>query len=398
MVLLLEPMPHVRSATAVFLTPCGNAYDPADQLGLAGLLAGMSTRGAGDRDNRELSLALDNLGADRGENVGALNTAFSAGSLARDLPAVLDIYADILRRPHLPADELEPLQMQALQDLQGIEDSPQELAMIELGRRYYPSPLNRHTAGTVEGVEAATVEAVRELHRRQVRPNGTILAVAGNVGWDALRDRVEGLFADWPQAAETPVVPDPPAPQSWHIEKDTQQTHIGLAFPSVPRTDPDYFAARGAVEVLSAGFSSRLFTAMRERDGLCYAASASYVGMKDRGSVFGYTGTRPDRAQKALGVMLTEFRRLADGVEADELERVQAGLKTSLIMQQESTAARARGIAADWYYLGRVRPVEEIQGEIDGLSPTRIAAHLARHPLTTPTVVTVGPAALEIQT
>jgi predicted Zn-dependent peptidase len=394
LVLLAERMPHVRSATLYCLVPAGCAYDPADQLGLANILAGLMTRGAGDRDNEALSLALDNLGVDRGESVGLLNMWFYGGTLARNLPAALDIYADILRRPHLPDDDLEPVQMQSLQDLQGIEDSPQDKVMIELRKRYYPTPLNRDTTGTSDGVKAATIKSVRSLYRRQFRPNGTILSVAGNVDWPALVAQVERLFGDWPRGEETPVVPAKPAPQSVHLEKDSQQTQIGLAFPSVALPDADYMAARGAVGVLSAGMSSRLFTEVREKRGLCYAVSASHETMKDRGAVIGYSGTRPDRAQETLDVMLAEMRKLRNGIETDELDRVKAGLKTSLIMQQESTSARAGGIARDWYYLGRVRSFDEIQSEIDRLSIPHIMDHLDRYPYSSPTVVTLGPAAL----
>jgi predicted Zn-dependent peptidase len=94
--------------------------------------------------------------------------------------------------------------------------------------------------------------------------------------------------------------------------------------------------------------------------------------------------------------MLGELRRLRDGVEEDELDRVKAGLKTALIMQQESTSARAGSIARDWYFLGRVRSFDEIQGEIDRLSTKAILDHLDRFPLADPTVVTLGPAPLTV--
>jgi len=67
--LLAERMGHVRSAALNVLIPAGCVYDPPDQLGLGAMLADLITRGAGDRDSRELTLALDNLGLDRSESV-----------------------------------------------------------------------------------------------------------------------------------------------------------------------------------------------------------------------------------------------------------------------------------------------------------------------------------------
>jgi predicted Zn-dependent peptidase len=93
-----------------------------------------------------------------------------------------------------------------------------------------------------------------------------------------------------------------------------------------------------------------------------------------------------------------ELLRLQDEIEAEEVERVQAGLKSSLIMQEESTSARAGSLASDWYYLGRVRTSEEIRAAIDGLTPRRIVNHLRRHPPRDFTVVTLGPQPLRVRT
>ena len=86
--------------------------------------------------------------------------------------------------------------------------------------------------------------------------------------------------------------------------------------------------------------SSRLFTEVREKRGLCYAVYATCHSLRDRGSVLCYAGTSTERAQETLDVLLAELRRLGDGIQADELQRLKARIKSTLIMQQESSAAR----------------------------------------------------------
>ncbi len=394
--LLAERMDHVRSATMYLLVPGGYTHDPPDRLGTATVLAEMLPRGAGDRDSKKLSLDLDNLGADRGESVGPFNIVLSAGTLGRNLGPVLDIYADIVRRPHLPDDELEPAQELALQDILGLEDSPQEKVILELKSRYYPAPLNQDRYGTAEGVQAVTPAFLREHYAARFRPSGAILSVAGAINWPELRDRVGHLFGDWSGVAPLSPEPGSHSPKSDHVQKETQQTQIALAFPGAAFADPDYYAARGAVGVLSGGMSARLFTEVREKRGLCYSVYATHDTVKDRGTVIGYSGTGADRAQETLDVMLGEFRRLRDGIEADEVDRVRAALKTSLVMQQESTSSRASSMASDWFYLKRVRTVEEVGAAIDGLTAAKILAYLDRFPFRDPTVVTLGPAPLTI--
>jgi predicted Zn-dependent peptidase len=395
--LLAERMEHVRSAALNFLVPAGCIYDPPGQLGTASMLSDLITRGAGPRGSKELTLALDNLGLDRDESVGSYHMRFWAATLARNLPAALELYADILRRPHLPEDEIEPVRALALQDLQGLEDEPRQKVLIELRRHQYPPPLSHDRRGTEEGLTSLTSGHVRAFYQRYFTPRDTILSVAGNIDWEPLRDQVGRLFADWQGGGKPDVKLGPQPRRRAHLPKETAQTQIGIAYPSVPFGDPGYYAALGAVNVLSGGMSSRLFTEVREKKGLCYAVWATYQTFTDRASVLCYAGTTNERAQETLDVTLEELRRLPQGVTREELERVQAGLKSSLIMQEESTSARAGTLASDWFYLGRVRSREEIQSAIDALTPRRIAAHLRRHPPGDFTIVTLGPKPLRVK-
>jgi len=394
--LLAERMDHVRSATFAFLVPAGFTREAATRLGLASALAELMTRGAGGHGSQALTTALDNLGTDRNESVGPFNLVMAAGTLGRNVPAALKLYADILRRPHLPEDELEPVQELLTEDILGLEDSPQDLVMLELKKRYYPAPLNRNRFGVAEQIKALTIADVRAYFAANVHPTGAILSVAGAVDFDALRDQVGELFGDWAGRPATPLAVEPHTPASVHLTRDTQQTQVALAVPSAPFTDPDYYAARGAVGVLSGGMSARLFTEVREKRGLCYSVYASHDTVKDRAALVCYAGTRTDRAQETLDVLVAELKRLREGVTVEELDRLKASLKTSLVMQQESTGARASAMASDWFYLGRVRTLDETQAAVNGVDEAAILKYLDRFPVANPTVVTLGPKALDV--
>jgi predicted Zn-dependent peptidase len=394
--LLAERMDHVRSAAVNILVPAGAIYDPPGREGLGTLLAELIIRGAGERDSRALTLALDNLGLDRSESVGGVHLRFSGATLARNLPAVLEIYADIVCRPHLPEGEVQSVQALALQDLAGLEDDPRQKVLLELRKRHYPAPLSNDRRGTPEGIESTTLADIQTHYRKHFHARGTIVSVAGNIEWAPLYEQVERLFADWTAGEDCEPACGPSLAVVEHIPKETTQTQIGIAYPSVRFGEPDYYAALGAVNVLSGGMSSRLFTEVREKEGLCYAVWATYQTYKDRASVIAYAGTTTPRAQETLDVTLRELRRLRDGIEVDEVERVRAGLKSSLIMQEESTASRASAIASDWYYLGRVRSFDEIQVAIDGLTPKSIVDHLERYPPRDFAIVTLGEKALNV--
>ncbi|MEO6808347.1 MAG: pitrilysin family protein [Isosphaeraceae bacterium] len=392
LVLVAETMPNVRSAAFTFLVPAGAAFEPEGRGGTATMLAEWITRGAGDRDSRTLLTDLDNLGVSHGESASTVHTSASAATLGRNLIPALEIYADILRRPHLANDEVEPIRALTLQGLQSLDDDPGSKVIYELRRRHFADPWGRPAPGTIEGVEAVTPDELRAFYRQAYRPNGAILAVAGAIDWPVLRDAVGRLFDDWAPQPVPAVKTLPSGPKRDHLDKDTQQIQIALAYPTATFNDPDYYLARASAAILGGYASARLFTEVREKRGLCYTVYAGYESLKDRAAVLCYAGTSADRAQKTLDVTLAEIHRLAQsGVDAEELETMRAGLKSSLIMQQESSMSRSGSLAADWFYLGRVRTLKEIAGALNALTPEAVSAFAARQPLDDLTIVTLGP-------
>jgi predicted Zn-dependent peptidase len=400
LVLVAEVMPGVQSAAFSLLLPAGAAYEGAAGLNLGGGAATMAaewiSRGAGPRDSRELLTALDNLGVSHAESAQTLHTSLAVATLGRNMGPALEIFADMVLRPHLDDDEVEPIRALCLQNLRSLEDDPGTKVIYELRRRHFPDPWGRPSPGTTEGVTALTPDQLRQFLQETYRPNGAILGVAGAIDWPLLRDAVGRLFGDWKPRAE-PLVPERPGgPARDHILRETQQIQIALAYPAATVASPDYYRARAAAAILGGYSSARLFTEVREKRGLCYSVYASYEGQLNRAAILCYAGTSADRAQQTLDVMLAEIERLGrEGVALHELDTMRAGLKSSLIMAQESSMSRSGSLATDWFFLGRVRPIEEIAAELDALTPDSVSDYASR--LEKPrdmTILTLGPTAL----
>lgn len=396
LMLIVEPMQDVQSASFSFLVPAGSVYDGPGKNGSAGMLADWISRGAGDRDSRALSATLDNLGLQRNENAGTQHITFAGALVADRLIDSLRIYSDILRRPSFPEDQFESVQLGAEQALRAIEDEPQQKALVELRRNSFQKPWSLPSDGTLEDLPNITAESVRAHYDRCFRPNGAILGVAGNVDVDEIVRAVAEVYGDWEPRPDVEITPGGYGPKRIAIEHESAQTHIGLSYPSVPYSDPEYYAAWAAVGVLSGGSSSRLFTEVREKRGLCYSVSASLNSMKHEGRVICYAGTQNERAQETLDVTLEEINKLGDGIEDSELERCKARAKSSLIMQQESTYARSGSIARDWFYLGRITTLQEVRDEIDSLTPAIVLDYVKRHPADDLNVLTIGPQELTV--
>jgi predicted Zn-dependent peptidase len=394
--LLTEQMAGVQSAAMTLLVPAGSASDPVDRGGSSTVLSDLVLRGAGPRDSRQLTDHLDSLGLQRSSSVGVHHSRFGCAALAGRVIEGLETYADIIRRPHLPADGFSSARDLALQALAGVDDEPRQKLMIRLREWHLPSPYGRNSMGSVPELEKLTVEQCKYDHAERYHAQGAILAVAGNVEFGTVRDAVEKQFGSW-NGREHPAFELLPPPGNVHHEQQaSEQTHIGIAWPSVPETSEDYYTVRMAVEVLSGGMSGRLFTEVREKRGLCYSVWAGYSSLKGLGSIFGYAGTSNDRAQATLDCFVAELHRMQKGVTPEELARAKIGIKASTIMQGESTSARAGAIAHDFFMRGRIRTLEEIKSAIDAVTVDRVNAYLKDHSAGPFTFVTVGPKALKL--
>jgi predicted Zn-dependent peptidase len=395
---LVQPMPWQRTAAFSLCLRGGVHAEPEHLRGLGGLTCEMIQRGAGDYSSRDLVAVQDNLGIDRNSGVNAALVAFGAAMPAESLQQAIEIHADIVRRPHLPADQLDDARMMMTQELRAIEDEPTHRVMRRLRELHYGDKLGRSIYGTDKGIQTITQDDVNDFYSSNYHTGGGILAVAGNVETSAVMQWVTAAFGDWKTGPIDSL--DPPCGQSTyeHIESPSSQTHIGFAFESIPYGHPEYFKMRAGIGILSDGMSSRLFDRVREQRGLCYTVSASCHSMQHTGGVFGYAGTTPERAQETLDVSLHEIEHLIDDLAQDELDRWQVRIQSSLIMEQESSASRASSLASDFYQIGRVMTTEELESVIESLTLPEIRDYWMAHAPENYRIVTLGPNPLSTPT
>ena len=245
LVLLAEPMNWLESAAFTILVPSGCVHEPPSRSGLSGFTCEMALRGAGPRDSRRFINDLDCLGVERSESVGEAHTRFGGAAQADNLPDALTIFADLLQRPHFPPDQLEAGRHVMFQELRAVEDEPAQKVMLQLRQQHYPDPWGRPSQGDAEGIDATSIDDIRRFFQQAYHPTGTIIGVAGRIDWPSLRDIVGGLFEEWKPTESLPLVESTPGPDYAHLPYDSNQTHIGIAYRSVPYRSEDYFPAWG---------------------------------------------------------------------------------------------------------------------------------------------------------
>ena len=397
MVLLGEPMEAVESVAFGFMMPAGEARLPDGCCGAGSVIADWIFRGAGDKNSRQLSDAIDGLGLVRGRSVGSSHIAIGAALEAGNLAEALDLYADIILKPSLKDDQFELARQLAIDDVLSLDDDPRYKVMLKLREQFYPNPLGRNTVGDIVELKALTAQISGQIIKDKFNLSQTIFSVAGKYDFDDVCHQIERLFESEKQDNVESAELGARKGKYTHIDNDGAQVHIGLMTETVKPTDEDYYNARVAISVLSGGMSARLFTEVREKRGLCYAIGARYHGLKEAAGIMCYAGSSPDKAQETLDCIVGEFNRLGEGISREEIDRAKVGLKSSLIVQSESSSSRAGAIGSDHYMLGRVRSLDEIKDSIEAASVDSVLAFLRNNPFSDFTVVTIGPKQVNIQ-
>ncbi|MCO8124139.1 insulinase family protein [Stieleria sp. TO1_6] len=396
MTVLVQPMPWLRTAAFTLSLRGGIEYESSPAAGLASMVCEMVQRGAGHYSSRDLVAVQDNLGMDRNSGVSTATVSFGSAMPTESFSEALKLYSDIVRRPHLPADQFDDARMMMIQELRAIEDEPTQRVMRRVRELQYGSRLGRGNQGTCESLSALTSQDVQDFYQANYHAGGSILTVAGCVDPAAVVEQIEAVFGDW-KSNPVPAAPTPDGhPAYEHLEADSSQTHIAFAFPSIQYGHPDYFRMRAGVGILSDGMSSRLFDRVREKRGLCYTVSASCHSLVNAGGIFGYAGTTPARAQETLDVTLGEIKNLPVDLEQSELDRWKVRIESGLIMEQESSASRASSLASDFLQIGRALTTEELSEIIQSLTLDDVKDYWETHPPADYRIVTLGPEKLSV--
>jgi|SRR5690625_597189 len=388
--LVYEPMPWLRSLSMSVLLPVGSINDPVGEEGSANVLSEWLGRGAGELGSREFNDRLEGLGVRRGGGAGREAMSVSASMLAQELPNAFPLLADMLRRPQLSDDQFASSRELAIQELASLDDSPGQKLGEALNAHFFSSAHGRSPYGTMEGLAGLTPDSVRADFERRFTPQGTIIAAAGGDEWERLVELTEAHFSDWqgePAASEPARIGEP---GRFHVEEDASQVQIGIAFPSLEPTHPDWYKHSIALGVLSSGMGSRLFSEVREKRGLVYMVFAAARAVRGFGYVIGRAGTTPEKATETIDVMLAEFNRLREGVSEAELERSKTGSLSQLVMQGESSGARASALTTDMLLRGAPRSLDEAREQVARLTLGDVNGYLGSLPAPEPLIVTLG--------
>lgn len=394
---VVEHWPDRPVAAMELRVLAGFADEPDTCLGLTHLIQELLEKGTARRTGRELLDAFDAIGARHDAWTGRECIGFACLTLPEYVDEALALYAEMFREPTFPEDAFEVAVDLARLQIQSLEDEPRELADKILTRQAYGPRLGRHPLGEPDTLERITRDTLVE-HWRQWFQGGRIqIGLAGPIDADRLAARVEALFGGFGS-------PEPQGRRPWPIEfspgyrheqRDLEQEQIALCWPGAPYGSDDYFIERVLLGVLSDGMSSRLFTEVREKQGLVYAIDAWHEHPRSGGMIHVAASSTPANCDRTLRTILREIDRVQEDLTDDEIARAVHAIVARTETRADITRTRCAEVAADLFRLGRVIPTQEKLDRVQQVGVADVRDYLQRHPRDALCIVTLGPRPLE---
>jgi zinc protease len=333
----------------------GSKDDPAGRSGFAHLFEHMMFKATKYMKAEQLDRMT--------EDVGGSNNAFTADDMTAYHEVVPSnhlerlLWAEAERMAHLEVDEANFKSERAVVE----EEYRQRVLASPYGRffnqipasAYLKHPYKRPGIGSIEDLEAATLQDVIDFHRTYYRPDNATLVVAGDFDPKQLQAWVDKYFGPVARPA-TPIPRVEVAEPAWTQDRRDQATGPQVPLPAValiwqapPVAGPDTAALKVAAALLSAGESSRLNQSLVYRQRLAAQAGFEADLRAGPGLLIAYAmaaGGKP--LAQAARALETEVKRLAARpVPAAELAKVKTQLLTGALVERQTPHGQAGALA-----------------------------------------------------
>lgn len=388
-----EAVPDRPTVSMCLRFRSGTAYEPEEALGVARLVQRTVNKGTTRRDGRALNDAFDALGIQHGSGTGRETITFRCTCLPEFVDQAIDLHAEMLTTPTFPGSACEVAVELALQELSALEDEPIDLARKLIAAQAYGPRLGRDPLGERETLETITRDTMETYWRQALAAPRLLVSAVGDFDPEKVAAKIDSVFQGFGPATEEAREPIPLefSPSTRHYPKDQEQEYMMLCWPGVAMGEPEDPVERVVVGILSGGMSARLFTEVREKQGLVYWVGAWLNRPRGAGMVHAGASTTPDRCDRTFATLLREIERLTEDLGPEELDRAVTGIVARRLRESDLTHARAESLADDLLHFERPIPVEEKLEQVRAVTLDDVRDYLETHRRDRLGVLTLGP-------
>ncbi len=310
---------------------------------------------------------------------------------ANQLPLALWLESDRMRSLKVTQENLDN-QRDAVKEEKRLnyDNRPYSNAFLRLNEMVYQNPANAHsTIGSMEDLDAATIDDIREFFRIYYAPNNAVLTLVGDFDPEEARVLIEKYFATIPrQPAPSSVDVGEPvevaARRELYRDRFAQLPALMIGWKAPARRHEDIYALSLASDLLVEGDSSRLYQKLVKGDESVVGIQGGLGERRGPSTFYIFAIPKPGHdAEQVRQTIMDEITRLAaEGPTAEEMEKLRNNLLNDTTRGRQSSLFRAQRIAEYTLYDGDPNLFNTDLERYLNATPGEIKAALARYLLT----------------
>jgi len=352
--LVVVPMKSTKTATVLFLVGTGSRYETKNINGISHFLEHMMFKGTEKRPKAlSISRELDSIGAEYNAFTSKEYTGYYAKASSEHLDLILDVLSDIFLNSKFDEKEISKERRVIIEEINMYLDTPMRYVSDLYEKLLYgDQPVGWMVAGEKEIVAKLKRDDFVKYFNSHYLANNTIIAVAGNIDKEKIKDIIPDLFKnirDGEKLSRKSAIEKQETPNTLVYYKDTDQTHFVLGVRAYDMFSEKLEALEVLSVILGGGMSSRLFIQVREKRGLGYYIRTGVDAYTDHGYLATQAGVNNDKATKAISVVLNEYKKIKKEIPSEkEIKKAKEYIKGKFVIGLESSDAVASFFAEQW--------------------------------------------------
>lgn len=380
--LVVEKIPYLKSAAVGVYIKVGSRNESPTIAGASHFVEHMLFKGTEQRTAREIAESFEGMGGQLNAFTSKEYTGIYARTLDEDIYQALEIVFDMLFNSKFNQKDFNTERGVVIEEINMYEDAPDDLIHDVFAQKFFAGhPLGFPILGNLDTITNMEREVLHNYYQTYYQPANMVLAVAGNVDPNKIRDFIEKKCAErtGPPIESKLEIPQPGATFIDLVPKEVEQVQICLGVPGISYHSEERFTQSVMNSILGGGMSSRLFQSLREERGLAYSVYSYPSSYKDSGLYTIYIGTSPAKVPEFFEAFYEQLQLLLDkGVSEGEIDRTQKLMKSSIYLGLESVMNRMTRLAKSLLMYDEIQTPEAVIEKVYAVNADMVNQYAAR--------------------
>ena len=316
---------NIPVVSLAFAVRNGGINEDISEKGISHFIEHLLYKGTPTRNTKKIGEEIEKKGGELNGFTSEEITAYWCKMPSKHLNIALDVLSDMVKNPLFDEKELEKERKVIFEEIKMYHDEPRLHIFDEIQKSLYDGTMGMTLAGTCETMGSIDRKKIVEKFKEIYHPNNMILCVVGDADFDKIVEFAEKNFDN--KKGKIPK-------QKFNLKNESKiekrkgidQANLIFAYHVPLSNDRKSFAALVLSTLMTDGFSSRLFSEIREKRNLAYAIKGNADINRDFAYNLIYIGTSKENVDIVKKLILDEFKKVAESLNEKELKQIKEQL------------------------------------------------------------------------